>query len=172
MKIMRAKISPLGFEDRRSSVRRKVELLVSVEDHAGQGWAFVRNLSEDGMMIATDELLLEGETIVVDLPGAERTEARIVWRQDTAYGCKFKEPVSTAVVSAILLRAPCGRLFDRPDDPEFEELPIAVRPTVSEMAEWNAQFERSRGADGYRVVAYRQTSGGLMIAIVAQASGL
>jgi hypothetical protein len=168
MKSLRARISIADSPDRRQSPRWRVELLVSFGAAYRLSGARVRNLSEIGMLLETDVDLRVGEIIVVDLPGASETEAQVVWQQDCSFGCAFLTPLPTAVISAALLQAPLSDPFGRSQLPEYEEFPIAISPSVDELASWKSSFERTRGAEGYRIIAYRQTSGGLMIAIASR----
>jgi hypothetical protein len=120
------------------------------------------------MLLETDADLRLGDTILVDLPGANQTGARLVWRQDCSYGCAFLTPIPTEAISAALLQAPLNDSFVRSQEPQYEEFPVAISPSVDELADWQASFDRTRGAEGYSIIAYRQTSGGLMIAIAAR----
>jgi hypothetical protein len=143
-------------------------LLVSLGPAHGLSGALVRNLSEDGMLLETDADLHLGDTILVDLPGADQTGALLLWRQDCSYGCAFVTPIPTEAISAALLQAPLKDSSGRSQQPQYEEFPVAISPSVAELADWQACFERTRGAEGYSIIAYRQTSGGLMIAIAAR----
>lgn len=167
MKSLRAKMSQCPENERRAAVRWQVELLVSAGPAHERSTVFVRNLSERGLMIQTDADLQVGDWIEVDLQGADTTDARVVWKQEYSYGCEFAEPIPTAVVSAALLQAPLDERSDRPES-RIEEIPVAVSPSVSELAEWKAAFERTRGEEGYSIIAYRQTSSGLLIAIAGK----
>jgi len=166
MKSLRANVRRVGSEDRRSDQRWHVELLVSLGLQDGSRFANVRNLSERGMMLETDLQLQIGETIHVALPGGHETDARIVWQQDHAFGCEFFSRIPTPAISAALLQAPLATMTDREDEPGFEELPIGIRPTMEELTAWKARFEETHAPAGHRLVAFRQTEGGLMIAIV------
>ncbi len=168
MKSLRARISDLGMADRRAGARWNVELLVSAGPGGEMGEAVVRNLSDRGLMLQTGAELHVGETMLVDLPGADPVEARILWRQDSSYGCEFMEPIPSSVISEVLLRAPLETVSSHPADSLLEEFPVAVNPTVSQIAEWKARFERNEGSKGYRLIAFRQTSDGLFIAIAAK----
>jgi len=122
------------------------------------------------MLLETDASLRAGDTISVDLPGADRTNARIVWGQDAFFGCAFKEPIPTAAISSVLLQIPLNERSGRSQEPQYEEFSIAFSPTLDELANWKSDFERTKGMEGYRIIAYRQTTGGLLIAIAAKSA--
>lgn len=168
MKSLRAKISNLEAVERRGRARWRVELIVSAGPANQLGRSVVRNLSDKGLMIETDAALGIGEIIQVDLPGAEPVEACAIWRQDFSYGCEFLTPIPSAVVSAALLQAPLDELPRNSLDSLFEEFPVGVKPSVSQLADWKVDFEKVHGAKGYRLLAFRQTSDGLFIAIAAR----
>ena len=167
MKSLRANVSLVESGERRGERRWHVELVVTLRPEAGSRFASVRNLSETGMMLETDLGLTLGEIVHVELPGGHETDARILWRQDQAFGCQFKTRIPTAVISAALLQAPTGSPGDSDQRVGFEEFPIGIRPSVDELADWKERFEKTHGAAGYRLIAFRQTDGGLLIAIVA-----
>jgi hypothetical protein len=91
--------------DNRDAVRRSLRLEVRASSDDASP-ALIRNLSERGLLIETVAGLAIGETIQVDLPHAGPSEARIVWRDGSFFGCEFLAPVSKAAVSAALLLAP------------------------------------------------------------------
>jgi hypothetical protein len=71
--------------------------------------ALIHNLSEHGLRIETDAALRVNEIIHVDLPGAGRVDAKIIWVRESFVGCRFIVPVTKAAVSAALLRSPARR---------------------------------------------------------------
>lgn len=166
MKSLAANVSPIDLSERRGAVRWHVELPVRMAA-AGEGASTVRNLSETGMALETDADLPEGEILQVELPGALTVKARVVWRKGRFCGCEFLEPIASATVSATILQAPLDQPGHGKSGPRFEEFPVGIYPSVDELAEWKARFEQSHGARGYRLVAYRQTRAGLMIAIAS-----
>lgn len=168
MKSLRARISTVESADRRHSPRWRVELLVSLGSAPRLGRSVVRNLSEDGMLLETEAGLGIGDTILVDLPGADQTEARIVWRQDSSFGCAFSTPIPSAVISAALLQAPPDNSRDVTRESQYEEFPIAISPSVDELVRWKSSFDNTMGEEGYRIVAYRQAGNGLIVAIATK----
>lgn len=167
MKSLRAQVTPLGRSDRRQEHRWLVDLLVALPKDDGGRSARVRNLSEGGMMLETDADMAVGDVLAVGLDGAPGVEAKVVWRQEQTYGCQFLERIPTAVVSAAILQAPLDAPGDVTLEPRFEEFPVGLRPTMDELAAWKSEFQKEHGADGLRLVAFRQTEGGLLIAIAS-----
>ena len=93
-------IDPLTDEQRRTP-RRTLRL-----DVYGGATATVRNLSETGLLIESPDALEVGDRVSLDLTVSGLAEARVIWARAPFYGCEFARPVSRAVVSAALLRAP------------------------------------------------------------------
>ena len=88
-------------DEQRRTPRRTLRL-----DVEGGASATVRNLSETGLLIESPDTLEVGDRVSLDLPAAGLAEARVIWARGQFYGCEFARPVSRAVVSAALLRAP------------------------------------------------------------------
>lgn len=167
MKSLGANVTRVPRADRRDNRRWHMDLLVTLpSDHLGRH-ARVRNLSERGMMLETDAEMAVGDALTIELKGALSAEARIVWRNDQAYGCQFLAPIATSGVSAALLQAPAELHGDAGAEPRFEEFPLGLRPTMDELAAWKSEFHQTHGAAGIRLVAFRQTEGGLLIAIAS-----
>ena len=105
-------------EARRSSgrsrePRRKITLEASGALGSGAvADVTVHNISATGMLIECRVSLAVGETLAIDLPGAEATRAKIVWTSDRLHGCQFIKPVSKAVLSAAQLRSAVGQEVD------------------------------------------------------------
>ena len=158
--------TPLS-QDSRGSARRTLRLGVSVS--SSQLWtkALIHDLSETGLMIETTAELAVGETIRFDLPVTGSAEARIIWNRETYYGCEFLAPVPKAAVSAALLQTPVESA-DSVTTPRVEEVPVGINPSLEEMEAWKSEFEKTRGATGDQLIGFRQTSDGLIIAIVAK----
>lgn len=165
MKSLRAQVTPLGRSDRRQEHRWLVDLQVALPRDGDGRHARVRNLSEGGMMLETDADMAVGDVLAVGLDGAPDVEARVVWRQEQTYGCQFRERIPTAVVSAAILQAPLGSEREAAGEPRFEEFPVGLRPTMDELAAWKSEFRKSHR--DLRLVAFRQTEGGLLIAIAS-----
>ncbi|WP_232366874.1 helix-turn-helix domain-containing protein [Alteripontixanthobacter muriae] len=72
----------------------------------------IHNISETGMLIECQHALVVGETLAIDLPGAETTSAKVVWLSGHLQGCQFVNPISKAVLSAAQLRSAVGQEVD------------------------------------------------------------
>lgn len=101
--------------EKRFAARRLLQLSVKANrpedspfDAAPQNPAsvLVHNISQTGLLIETGEKLKTGEKFDVTLPEIGTTEVGVIWRSGQFYGCEFMTPVSSAVVSATLLRSP------------------------------------------------------------------
>ena len=88
-------------DEQRRNPRRTLRL-----DVEGGATATVRNLSETGLLIESPDALEVGDRVSLELPVSGTAEARVIWARAPFYGCEFARPVSRAVVSAALLRAP------------------------------------------------------------------
>lgn len=96
-----------GKGERRSSRRRKLRLESEpIAAKAGQVSVVIHDLSEDGLLVETSSPLSIGEMIDVVLPEADSAQAEVAWTSGSFFGCRFLRPISTAAVSASLLRSP------------------------------------------------------------------
>ena len=94
-------------DERRVSARRALRLDIESEGAPRRAASVtIHDLSLTGVLIETSTALNLGETFGVDLPQAGKVEASVVWSSGEFYGCAFKEPISTASLSAALLRSP------------------------------------------------------------------
>ncbi len=94
-------------EDRRASLRRSLQLDTQSDNVVhGAGQVTIHDLSLTGVLIETSTPLVSGETFEVNLPQAGTVEASVVWNSGEFFGCEFREPISTAALSAALLRSP------------------------------------------------------------------
>lgn len=91
--------------DSRGAARRTLHLGVSGRFATGNEAAVtVHNISATGMLIETSTPLVEGETIVVDLPEVGEREASVVWVDAPMHGCRFDELLRQGALSAAQLR--------------------------------------------------------------------
>lgn len=86
--------------ERRRSVRRSLKLGVGSGDDA----VTIRDLSLSGALLETSVPMLVGQSFEVDLPGAGKIDATIVWNSGEYYGCQFDLPIPPSVLSAALLQ--------------------------------------------------------------------
>ena len=109
--------------DGRSAVRRSLRLGVSASSSGDVAMALILNLSETGLLIETLVELAVGETLRIEFPDAIAATARVVWTEGYLAGCEFVEPVSTAAVSAALLRSSVSGADASTDDPPLTPIP-------------------------------------------------
>ncbi len=65
----------------------------------------VHNVSATGLLLECAGPVEAGETLVIDLPYAGATPARVVWSSGALHGCQFEAPLSPATLSAAELRS-------------------------------------------------------------------
>jgi len=95
--------------ERRSTIRRKLRLEAEGASAASaQTSVVIHDLSEDGLLVESPVSLEQGETVEVVLPEAGIAQATVAWSSGHFFGCKFSTPISTAAVSAALLRSPAS----------------------------------------------------------------
>lgn len=139
MAAVRGQLDPktLG-SNRRAGVRRKLRLEAHGSTSSERTDVMILDVSTTGVLLETTGDLSAGETIELELPGETGITAVVKWSSGQLYGCQFGAPVSDAVVSAALLRAPhypsisqldsqftSAHAEDAPD--AVEKLPRAVR---------------------------------------------
>jgi hypothetical protein len=94
-----------GPSNRRRSPRRRLRLEVETSAHDGPANAIVHDLSNSGFLLQTLAELAPSEELQMNLPEAGKRSAIVVWRSNQLYGCRFDEPVSSAAISAAILKA-------------------------------------------------------------------
>jgi hypothetical protein len=96
--------------ERRSSRRRKLRLETEgASASSSQTLVIIHDLSEEGLLVESPIPLVTGELLEVVIPEAGTAQAEVTWDGGRFYGCKFREPISTAAVSAALLRSPTSK---------------------------------------------------------------
>jgi PilZ domain-containing protein len=96
--------------ERRSSRRRKLRLETEgASASSSQTQVIIHDLSEEGLLVESPIPLVTGELLEVVVPEAGTAQAEVTWDGGRFYGCKFREPISTAAVSAALLRSPTSK---------------------------------------------------------------
>ncbi len=103
---MAAQLEPeRGTSNRRNSARRRLRLeVIATADH-GPTNTVLHDLSNSGFLLETRGNLSPGDELRMDLPEARGRPAIVVWRSGQLYGCALHEPVSSAALSAALLKA-------------------------------------------------------------------
>lgn len=142
MAAVRGRLDPTSsLSTGRTTVRRKLRLEAQGSTASDSANVSIIDISTTGLLLETTSDLRLGETIELDLPEAPGIRVVVKWSSGQLFGCQFKEPVSVAVVSGALLRAPAGppnsKAITLPDtaDPADDvleakaegKLPLAVR---------------------------------------------
>jgi hypothetical protein len=95
-----------GNAERRSSNRRKLFL-----ETEGSGalerpaQVVIHDLSPEGFLMESTAAIAVGDRLEVAVPEVGSVEATAVWKSGRYCGCKFNRPLSTAAVSAAVLRS-------------------------------------------------------------------
>ena len=158
-------------------VRRTLRLEARGETAAGATTVLVHNISTTGLLLESDAELAAHEPIVIELPHAGTTEARVIWTSGRLIGCQFEAPISAAALSAAQLRGAVGAQVDvaaRPETAPTEEFAariqrlrkhrgltlsqVAARLGVSKPTVWAWEQGRSRPVDN-RIAALAETLG-------------
>jgi hypothetical protein len=95
-----------GSGERRASQRRRLLLetqSVSALERPAQ--VVIHDLSPEGFLMESSAAIAVGDQLEVTLPEAGPVEATAVWKSGRYCGCRFKLPISTAAVSAAVLRS-------------------------------------------------------------------
>ena len=93
--------------ERRSSPRRKLRLEAEgVSATAGDTQVVIHDLLKTGCSSKAPCRWPKANVLEVVLPEAGTAQAEVAWASDRFFGCKFNRPISTAAVSAALLRSP------------------------------------------------------------------
>lgn len=147
-------VEPPAGEGQQRADRLRLNLAVAGAVAPGQGTeVIVHNLSVSGVLIETAADLMMGQDIAIALPEAGDVVASVVWQSERLYGCRFRQPLPRAALSAARLRNPLPSDFDPADRAE---------------ADTEADAEETLGA---RLRRLRQARG-LSLAGLAQAAGL
>lgn len=92
--------------DRRASPRRKLRLETGGSSStAPHSRVVIHDLSQSGLLIESPAALAVGEDLEVHIPEAGAVEAEVVWSSGRFFGCRFKQGISTAAVSAAQLQS-------------------------------------------------------------------
>ena len=127
------------IRNRRSSARRRLNL--EVEGAVPDGSAaevMIHELSLTGLLVETLAELTCGEELDVCLPQTGRTRAKVIWSSGQYFGCQFNHPISSAALSAAMLRSrpiEAQRQADTPRTnvvyPEPDRADTSSRPQLS-----------------------------------------
>jgi len=157
------------FLDRRASGRHLLRLVAHASTDAAESEVLIHDISEVGVGFETSVDLQIGDLVLVDLPFVGVSEGRIVWRENSLYGCEFVTPITQGAVSASLLQSTRGFVDEAPNE-SVEEISIGVRPSLDAITQWHVEFEQTKGAKGYRLIGFRQTPEGVTMAMITKMS--
>ena len=91
---------------RRGATRRKLSLQAEgLVSNSSAAEVTIHDLSVTGLLLETSAELTRGEELDVYLPEAGATRARVIWSSGHYFGCQFDRPISSAVMSAAVLRS-------------------------------------------------------------------
>jgi transcriptional regulator with XRE-family HTH domain len=97
-------ILPTG-NDQRGTGRHQMRLRVrGAPPAADAADVLIHNLSSTGLLLESASQLLVGDEIVVELPEAGTSTAKVVWASGQFFGCAFDQPLSAVALSAAQLR--------------------------------------------------------------------
>ena len=120
--------------ERRSAPRRKIRLQAEgASASAGDTQVVIHDISEEGLLIESPVPLTDGEVLEVLISESGTAKAEVSWTSGHFFGCKFLEPISTAAVSAALLRSPAPNTADNRSEVvqkaliELEALSFAIK---------------------------------------------
>ena len=105
--VLHAQRALIKTSDFRGKTRRTLRLQVDAAVQAnGQTEAIIHNLSESGLLIETAADLAIGESVHVAIPGIGFRSAKVTWKNERFFGCKFEKEIPRAAISAVVLKAP------------------------------------------------------------------
>jgi transcriptional regulator with XRE-family HTH domain len=118
--------------DDRSATRKRLRLATSrLRTGRDARDVVIHDLSADGMLLESAERLADGDGLTIELPGSGNHSARVVWSSGAFYGCRFAKTLSSAALSAALLKASppdgAGSRDRAPVDLPFPERVTALR---------------------------------------------
>lgn len=155
--------------DLRDAQRHTLRLATSARTADRAAEVLIHNLSESGLSFETDAAIKIGEIVLVELPFIGAIEGKATWQKSRQFGIEFLTPVSNSDLSAALLRQSNGAENSEPGS-LVEEVAIGIKPSLDEITEWKVDFEQTRSKLGYRLMGFRQTSEGVLIAMISKAS--
>ena len=117
---------PPESDNRRGAARWRVRLELPGTSDDGSASLVIHDISTAGMLVETRSTLEIGQSVMLSLPDADQVVARVVWQNDTLFGCRFETSLPQGVVSAIRLRNPSREdplpAGEPPESPAGEEL--------------------------------------------------
>jgi len=141
-------ILPTGKSER-GTARHQMRLRVRSAPSAGEAAeVLIHNLSATGLLIECASQLAVGDEILVELPEAAASTAKVVWASGHFFGCAFDRPLSPAALSAAQLRSEPPA-----ETPEWD----AAAPGLdapSKLETFGARLQRLRRDRGFTLVEF------------------
>jgi transcriptional regulator with XRE-family HTH domain len=128
--LVRGRLTVASEGAKRRSVRQTLRIAAAGMASDGPETVEIINLSATGMLIESSASLAVGELLHVELPHAGTAAATVVWTSGTFFGCHFKKPLSSAAVSAAMLKSePVRPTLSRPGsaEPAGQPFPAQLR---------------------------------------------
>ena len=121
----------------RDAPRRNVRVAAEgMREDGEEALIRLHNISAGGLMLESDVALEIGEEVVLDLPEAGPTVAKVVWRSASLHGCRFVEPLPGSALSAAELKSAIA--------PADEAMPLPG-PSRGSLGKRLAQLRQERG---------------------------
>ncbi|MGZ2410620.1 PilZ domain-containing protein [Sphingomonas sp. F9_3S_D5_B_2] len=144
----------------RAAPRRKLHLQAQGVVGRGTTDVLIMDVSTTGILLRTTGDLTNGETIELDMGDQAGIPAVVRWSSGDLFGCQFKRPLSTAAVSAALLRAPPAVSWPAPAPVELAE------PESSPVEQLSPETEISFPRKMRAIFALALASWGLVAAAI------
>ena len=141
-------ILPTG-NNQRGTARQQMRLRVRGAPPAGEvADVLIHNLSSTGLLLECTSQLAVGDEIVVELPEAATSTAKVVWASGHFFGCAFDRPLPAAALGAAQLRSEPAI-----DEPRWQEAAPA-RDDPSPLETFGARLHRLRRDRGFTLVEF------------------
>jgi transcriptional regulator with XRE-family HTH domain len=119
-------VSPEG--GKRGAARQTLRIIAPGVTNDGPEAVNIVNLSATGMLIESTASLSIGQSLRVELPHAGTSSATVVWSSGNFIGCRFQKPLSSAALSAALLKSEPARLpIADNESVDGRELPFSIQ---------------------------------------------
>ena len=151
----------LGTSEKRGSRRRKLLLETQGSDSSARpAEVVIHDLSTEGFLMESTAAIAVGDQLEVSLPEAGPVEATAVWKSGRYCGCKFRQPIATAAVSAAVLRSRPSAPEEQPAE-SLSEAVLELEALANEIRRITAIVDRALGRldKRDRTSAEQKTSG-------------
>ncbi|MXP27340.1 helix-turn-helix domain-containing protein [Porphyrobacter algicida] len=98
---MASKYSLHDSERRQEERRNLLFATTGAAENGEEGPVLVRDISSQGILVETDEALPLGTALELELPGAGRVSARVIWQGEKLAGCRLEGTVSQDTIDAV-----------------------------------------------------------------------